>query len=272
MCFAWTSQTNAMKVSIFTFYILILSCLLSSSGKEIFPITNNNAFGIGEKLRYHLSYGIIDAGEATLYLKWTDRKGHGRPLYHAVAKGYSINTFDHIFHVEDTYESFLDQRSIMPWFFKRRVDEGGYKINQDYTFHHQNQTVETNKGKIYPIPMGVQDMISAFYYARTLDFKNAKKGQIFKFPVFMDNEVFTLQIKYLTNQVIDTKKGKFLCYKFVPLVQTGRYFKDEEDVQFWVTADENRIPVLVKAKLPVGVVRLHLVGYTNLRNPLTSKR
>jgi hypothetical protein len=159
MCFAWTSQTNAMKVRIFTLYILILSFLLSSSGKEIFPITDNNAFGLGEKLRYHLSYGIIDAGEATLYLKWTDRKGHGRPLYHAVAKGYSINTFDHIFHVEDTYESFLDQRSIMPWFFKRRVDEGGYKISQDYTFHHQNQTVETNKGKIYPIPMGVQDMI-----------------------------------------------------------------------------------------------------------------
>jgi hypothetical protein len=120
--------------------------------------------------------------------------------------------------------------------------------------------------------MGAQDMISAFYYARTLDFKGAKKGQTFSFPIFMDNEVFTLKIKYITDQVIDTEKGKFKCHKFVPLVQTGRYFKDEEDVQFWVTADANRIPVLVKAKLPVGVVRLHLVGYTNLRNPLTSKR
>jgi hypothetical protein len=261
-----------MKAFHYLLPTLFLLALLSSSGKEVFPVTDNDAFAVGEKLRYHLSYGLIDAVEATLYLKWTDRKGHGRPLYHAVAKGYSINTFDNVFHVDDTYESYLDQRSIMPWFFKRRVDEGGYKISQDYTFHHQSETVETNKGKTFKIPMGAQDMISAFYYARTLDFKGAKKGQTFSFPIFMDNEVFTLKIKYLTDQVIETNKGKFKCHKFVPLVQTGRYFKDEEDVQFWVTADANRIPVLVKAKLPVGVVRLHLVGYTNLRNPLTSKR
>jgi hypothetical protein len=272
MSFVLPRKMLPMKSLLHIVFVALALPILTSSGKEVFPEVENNAFSLGEKLRYKLSYGIIDAGEATLYLKWTDRKGHGRPLFHAVAKGYSINTFDHVFHVDDTYESYLDQRSIMPWFFKRRVDEGGYKISQDYTFHHQNETVETNKGKTFKIPMGAQDMMSAFYYARTLDFKNAKKGETFSFPIFMDNEVFTLKIKYLNDQVIETVKGKFKCHKFVPLVQTGRYFKDEEDVQFWVTADANRVPVLVKAKLPVGVVRLHLVGYTNLRNPLTSKR
>ena len=74
----------------------VILLLLCSSSKEIFPVVENEAFGVGEKLRYRLSYGIIDAGEVTLYLKWTDRKGHGRPLYHAVGKGYSINTFDHV--------------------------------------------------------------------------------------------------------------------------------------------------------------------------------
>ena len=76
-----------MKAFHYLLPTLFLLALLSSSGKEVFPVTDNNAFAIGEKLRYHLSYGVIDAGEATLYLKWTDRKGHGRPLYHAVAKG-----------------------------------------------------------------------------------------------------------------------------------------------------------------------------------------
>ncbi|MEY3086479.1 MAG: hypothetical protein RLZ93_398, partial [Bacteroidota bacterium] len=143
-----------MKSLLHIVFVALALPILTSSGKEVFPEVENNAFSLGEKLRYKLSYGIIDAGEATLYLKWTDRKGHGRPLFHAVAKGYSINTFDHVFHVDDTYESYLDQRSIMPWFFKRRVDEGGYKISQDYTFHHQNETVETNKGKTFKIPMG----------------------------------------------------------------------------------------------------------------------
>jgi hypothetical protein len=252
--------------------LLLLLLSISSSSKEIFPVVQNDAFAVGEKLRYKLSYGLIDAGEVTLYLKWTDRKGHGRSLYHAIGKGYSINTFDHVFKVDDTYETYLDQRSIMPWFFKRRVDEGGYKISQDYTFHHQNKTVETDKGKSFAIPMGTQDMISAFYYARTLPLKNAPVGKTFTFPVFMDNEIFELKIKYLGDHIISTDKGKFKCHKFVPLVQTGRYFKNEEDVLFYVTADDNKLPVLVKAKLPVGTIKLHIVGYTNLRNPVKAKR
>ena len=76
-----------MKAFFYALSTLFLLTLLSSSGKEVFPVTDNDAFAVGEKLRYHLSYGLIDAGEATLYLKWTDRKGHGRPWYHAVAKG-----------------------------------------------------------------------------------------------------------------------------------------------------------------------------------------
>jgi len=55
------------------------------------------------------------------------------------------------------------------------------------------------------------------------------------------------------------------------VVQTGRYFENEEDVQFWVTADENRIPVLVKAKIPVGTVKMHLIEWNGLKNELSSK-
>jgi hypothetical protein len=38
-----------------------------------------------------------------------------------------------------------------------------------------------------------------------------------------------------------------------------------------VTADKNRIPILVKAKIPVGTVKMHLVEWEGLKNPLTSK-
>jgi hypothetical protein len=55
-------------------------------------------------------------------------------------------------------------------------------------------------------------------------------------------------------------------------VQTGRLFKSEEDVNFWVTADANRIPILVKAKIPVGTVKLHLVEWSGLKNELSSKQ
>jgi hypothetical protein len=87
----------------------------------------------------------------------------------------------------------------------------------------------------------------------------------------MDDELFTLKIKYKGDAVIDLRKGSFKCMRFVPVVQTGRYFKHEDDVSFWITKDKNRIPLLIKAKIPVGSVKMHLVGWYGLRNELSSK-
>jgi hypothetical protein len=38
-----------------------------------------------------------------------------------------------------------------------------------------------------------------------------------------------------------------------------------------VTNDDNRIPILVKAKIPVGSIKMHLVEWSGLKNKLTSK-
>ena len=174
--------------------IVGLFCLSSSNGPK-YPKIDNDAFQIGEKLRYRISYGFVDAGEATLEVKYTEKKGANRELYHVVGIGKTLGAFNSVFKVEDTYESYIDQKSIMPWYFVRRVDEGGYKIKQDYTFRHYAEKVENSKGKKFDAPMGVQDMISCFYFARTLDFKDLKKGKVFTIPCFMDDELFNLKIR-----------------------------------------------------------------------------
>lgn len=251
---------------------LLFGLLVSgSSVQNTYPEVENEAFKSGEKLRYRISYGFIDAGEAILEVKYTKTKIAGRSLYHVVGTGKTLGGFNSVFKVDDRYESYIDQLSIMPWRFVRRVDEGGYKINQDYVFNQQVEKVENEKGKSFSVPMGVQDMLSSFYFARTLDFKNIKKGKQFSMPCFMDNELFQLKIKYAGDEVISIRNGKFNCMKFKPVVQTGRLFKHEDDVHFWITKDKNRIPVLIKAKLPVGSVKMHLVGYYGLKNELKSK-
>jgi len=251
-------------------FVIDLICISNSSGPK-YPKVNNQSFQIGEKLRYRISFGFIDAGEAVLETKATEIKGANRNLYHVIGTGRTLGAFNAVFRVNDRYESYIDQQSIMPWYFHRRVDEGGYKIKQDYVFRQHSEKVDNGKGKNFTAPMGVQDMISCFYYARTLDFTNIKKGKIFVIPTFMDDELFDLKIKYMGDEVIDIRKGKFICMRFVPVVQTGRYFKHEEDVSFWITKDQNRIPILIKAKIPVGSVKMQLVGYYGLRNKLSSK-
>ncbi len=243
---------------------------MTSSSLVSYPSISNTAFQVGEKLRYRVTYGFMDAGEAIMEVKATSRKGNNRPLYHVVGTGRTLGGFNAFYKVRDVYESYIDKQSIMPWYFIRDVNEGGYKINQQYTFK-QNQFKVYNGKKHFKTPMAVQDMVSSFYKARTLNFKNLKKGKTFEFKCFMDDEVYNLKIKYVGDEEIRIRKGKFKCHKFVPVVQTGRYFKSEDDVNFWVTADRNKIPVLVKAKIPVGTVKMHLVEWNGLKNELSSK-
>lgn len=243
---------------------------MTSSSMVNYPNVSNSAFQVGEILRYRVTYGWMDAGEAILEIKPTTRTGENRTLFHAVGTGRTLGGFNAFYKVRDTYESYIDEKSIMPWFFKRDVNEGGYKINQSYVFR-QNQNKVTIGEKAFDTPMGIQDMVSSFYRARTLNFDGMKPGQVFSFKCFMDDEIFDLKIKYVGDETIRIRKGKFRCHKFVPVVQTGRYFESEDDVNFWITADDNKIPVLIKAKIPVGTVKMHLVEWNGLKNELSSK-
>lgn len=229
---------------------------------------NHSAFKAGEKLRYRLHYGVIDAGEATLEVNKTNKTVQGRPLLHMVGKGRTLGSFNWFFKVRDRYETYMDAQGVFPWMFIRRVDEGGFTINQDYTFKQAEEKVSTNEGKTFDVPFGIHDMLSSFYYARTLNLDGAKIGQEFKMQMFIDNEIYPFKIKYLGDETIKTRKGKFKCHKIRPIVMEGRIWKQEEDLTVWVTADKNKIPVEIKTKIAVGSIKATLVGWEGLANPI----
>ncbi|HTG67237.1 MAG TPA: DUF3108 domain-containing protein, partial [Flavobacterium sp.] len=46
-----------------------------------------------------------------------------------------------------------------------------------------------------------------------------------------------------------TKFGVVSSMVFKPLVQSGRVFKEQESLTVWVSDDENRLPIRIKADL-----------------------
>jgi hypothetical protein len=227
----------------------------------------HEAFKRGEKLRYRMHYGFINAGEATLEITDEIKKVANRNTYHVVGIGTSNSSFDWFFKVRDRYESYIDEQAIVPWLFIRRVSEGGYKIEQNQIYNHYKKIVDSD-GKSLEVPEGVQDMISAFYYARTIDFSNAKEGDVFEFPCLIDNEVWPLRMRFIERETIKSDIGKIRCMKFRPVVQKGRIFKKEEDLNAWISDDKNRIPIRAEAKVLVGSIKMDLTDYSGLAAPL----
>jgi hypothetical protein len=230
-------------------------------------VVENKAFKRGEILKYRVHYGWIDAGEAIIQVTEEKHTIEGRSAFHVIGIGYSKGSFDWFFKVRDKFESYIDEEALVPWKFIRRCNEGGYIINQDYKFDHYKKTVDAN-GVEYKTPDHVQDMISSFYFARNFDFSNAKKGDVFTIPSFVDKEIFDLKIKFVGRETIRTEKGKIKCLRFHPVVQKGRIFKSEDDLNVWISDDVNHIPIRAEAKILVGAIKMDLIGYANTAVPL----
>ncbi|HWY12865.1 MAG TPA: DUF3108 domain-containing protein [Bacteroidia bacterium] len=248
----------------------LTSVILNNNVAKDLPDNPNTAFKEGEVLTYRLHYGIMDAGTAVLEVKPEVLDISGRKVYHIVGNGFSQGTFDWFFKVRDRYETFIDKDAMVPWMFVRRVDEGGVKFSQDYTFNHYTKKVDVGGGEKYDVPVGIQDMLSSFYAARNMDFTNAKEGDIFSLTSFMDKELWPVKIRYLGKETIETAIGKFSCLRFCPIVQKGRVFKREDDLNVWITADKNHIPLRAQAKILIGSIKMDIVTACNLANE-TSK-
>ncbi len=226
------------------------------------------AFKRGEVLNYRMHYGWVDAGWVKIKVENETREVGGRKTFHFVGTGESNKTFDLFFKVRDRYESYVDEESLTPWIFIRRVNEGGFLIHQDYIFNPSKKKVDTGNNLSYDIPENCQDMTSAFYFARCLNYDHAKIGEVFSINSFIDKEVFTIKIRYMGRDTISTTLGRIACIRFCPILQKGRIFKRSEDLIAWISDDANRIPVRVQAKILVGSVKMDLQSYENLANPL----
>ncbi len=237
---------------------------------EQLPSSPNKAFKAGEVLTYRMHYGMMNAGVAVLEVKPDIIEVSGRKVYHIVGSGYTIGSTDWFFKVRDRYETYLDKDAMLPWLFVRRVDEGGYKFSQDYAFNHYTKKVDIGNNEKFDVPVGVQDMVSAFYSARNLDLSNAKPGDLFSITCFVDKEIWPLKIKFIGKETIDTDLGKYRCLKFRPIVQKGRVFKKEEDLNVWISDDDNHLPMRVKADVLIGSIKMDITSAKNLANP-TSK-
>jgi len=64
-----------MKKLVYILGLVAVFVGMTSSSLVTYPTTTNKAFQAGEKLRYRISYGFMDAGEAVLEVNTTTKKG-----------------------------------------------------------------------------------------------------------------------------------------------------------------------------------------------------
>ena len=229
----------------------------------------NEAFGVGERLIFDVNYGFITAGEAFMAVTRYDSIA-GRKCFRIEFGVNSLPSFSWIYKVEDRYLTFIDTEAIVPWRFEQHIREGSYSRDFTADFDHHNLVARTSEGE-YPIPKYVHDIMSAFYYARTVDFSGMKKGDSLMLHNFYKDKSYDLVVKVLGRQELEVAAGTFRTIVVEPLVMEGGLFKSEGRIVIWLTDDDRKLPIRVNTEVVIGSIDTELREYSGLRGPLPSR-
>ncbi len=261
-----------MKRTLTLITLLFLSFVSLTSSAQSMCRSNNFAFKDGEQLTYkvyyNLSFMYVGAGKVTFTTHLVNHKN--TPAWHVIGKGRTFSSYDWIFKVRDRYESYIDTATMQPLTFIRKVHEGSYKKYNKVDFYHDEESAVSTNGS-FEIPHCIQDVISAIYRARNIDFSKYNVGEKIPLKLFLDDKVYDIYIRYMGKEKIETKYGVFHAIRFKPLLIKGTIFKGGEKMDVWVSDDKNRIPLRVNSPISVGNIKVDLVGYKNLRNPFSAR-
>jgi len=262
------------------FSIVLFAFCYSVSAIDQLPKVKNEAFKTGEKLTFSLSYSSMMTGDVTAGImtseiyskKWVVK---GDTTFRIKVVGKTKGAFNWFFKVNDVYQTYLDEKYMVPRYFSQRVKEGDYEASRDIHFFHESNKAYfiNNKNQdsdTVRIGYDVQDLISGIYFARTFNADTLKINDKISIPFFLTDSVYYTKLKYIGKETIKTSIGKVACLKFNPSVQTGGVFKDDDKLVVYISDDKNHLPILAESEVMVGKVKIELTKYSGLKNKFSS--
>ena len=252
----------------------------------LFDMSNREpVFRSGEKITYTLSYTVMgiwtNVGEVE-FLTTLKRGTTGRSYYHIEATGRTFSFFDRIFRVRDYFATKIDEKTFQPFYKQRNINEGGFRLKSEGHFDWANGIIRTSaqrldkpsekRDSVLPLTPCTFDIVSLFYYYRNADFSKMKERTTYTVQLVIDNEVHTLSYRLHGREEQRVRGvGRFNTLKFSASVIEGSVFSGKDQIFFWVTDDENRIPVYMEVPIRVGSIRARINSWENLKFPLHSK-
>jgi hypothetical protein len=218
------------------------------------PVPYEVNFGPGEQMVFSIDYGVVNAGEGTLEIVGV-KKYQGHSCYEIQSKTNSNRVFSSVYKVRDKIISYIDTEGLFSRYFYKRLREGDYKKTVEISFDHEAGLARYADGKEYEVKPGVQDVLSAFYFVRSLDLK---VGEVYHVPAHSSKKSYDLRVIVHGKERVEVPAGTWDCFIVEPVIEGEGLFKHEGKLTLYLTDDKYHVPVLIKAKVPVGSIDVSL--------------
>ncbi len=226
-----------------------------------------------EQLRYTVYYHWgpvwIDGGD--LFLSYQEDVYREDTAIKLIGKGVSDSKWNWLFKVNDNYTSWCRKDDFLPLKSIKDAYEAGEKTDNNYLFDYKNLKayIETKAGDIpvkhdtIELNKPIYDAQCATAYLRFLDFDSLQNRDTVLLNILLDGELYLQQFLVYKNFWLQDESGKLhKVVKFTAVMPENKLFSSKEAIRVWVTDDEKRLPLKIKADLKVGSIE---VLYNDIR-------
>jgi hypothetical protein len=227
----------------------------------------NTVFSPGERFDYVITWGIVKAGTSYLAI---DREEiiNGRSTWVLKSEAFSAGMVDGFYKVRDKHQTWIDQQALSTVRVERNIREGKYRMDEVMTVDQEAHKAHLIRKRLdkeggtdvtIDVPPNVLDVFGGLYYTRLLPLEVGKE---YSFDVTSGKKVYPLLVKVLKRETVKVPAGKFDCFKVQPVLrEPGMFVSKGKKMEVWITADDRRIPVLMRSEIFIGSVDAELTKF-----------
>lgn len=262
------------------FYIASVLLLLSVSASAQCSF-RNTAFNDGEYLNYNLYFNWkfvwVKVGTASWYT--VSSIYEGTPAYRASLTTRGNGKLDNYFIMRDTLLCY-NTKDLVPLYYRKGAKEGKRYTVDEVFYSYPNGKVQTKQHRIdndgeqhwktSSQKECVYDMMSIFLRARSFNPASWKKGYVVDFPLIGGKTLLPARIIYNGKKTIKADNDK--KYRCLELA----YYEKEDGkwrnlANFFITDDDNHIPVRLDMNLKFGSAKAFLISMKGIRHKIASQ-
>jgi len=241
-------------------------------------------FQPGEELNFdiHYKYGLVMLKAGIANFKVTESAYDNKETFQSTLDFKTTAFFDKIFKMRDTLSSHIT-KNIQPLYHIRKIHEGNYQFTEELFFNnfstnysevrvkresrdmHKFDTILTSNSKCY-------DILNLILVICSLDYSSGGTAHAETVSTFIGKEKITVTARFEGQSIVEKSETlKYKTYKIALDFFDSAFNESKSAVEIWISDDENRIPIKIRAKLRIGAAEVYLTSWKNLKYPFTSE-
>lgn len=229
----------------------------------------------GEELEFKLTYGWFTVGKGKMTISDEKIERKGKECVKINVEGETAGLAGIFSKVDDEWGAIIQKDNFIPHYSYRDISEGKDNFFEEVFYDYEAHQVKVEsledgstekKVSEYELQKALTyDIMGGLMYARSIDYRSLSAGDTISLHAFFEDKFYDFDMIYDGIEKVKTKVGKIKSHRVIPIMEQNKVFMGKDAVTFWVSADANRLPLKVKARMSFGTAYCELTSYKNVK-------